>query len=61
MTRLLGEEGAGVLDRTRADILARAGAAVRGAAAPYLDALAGLHTIDGTCLRELATELGDLA
>ncbi|MFD1504519.1 GTPase [Georgenia yuyongxinii] len=61
VTRLLGEEGAGVLDRTRADILARAGAAVRGAAAPYLDALAGLHTIDGTCLRELATELGDLA
>ncbi|WP_448071522.1 GTPase [Georgenia yuyongxinii] len=61
VTRLLGAEGAGVLERARADLLARAEAAVRSAAAPYLGALAEPGPGAGARLRELATELGDLA
>ena len=58
---VLGPDGAGVVDTARGELLARAEQAVRAAAGPYLDTLAGVEAAPGTDLRVRTAELRELA
>ncbi|WP_170297374.1 hypothetical protein, partial [Georgenia thermotolerans] len=58
---VLGADGAPAVGTARGELLARAEEAVRAAAGPYLDALAGVEAATGTDLRVRTAELRELA
>ncbi|MPV87237.1 ABC transporter, partial [Georgenia ruanii] len=57
---VLGPDG-GLVDTARGELLARAEEAVRAAAGPYLETLAGVEAAPGTDLRVRTAELRELA